>query len=164
MAGRHSDYTDEMAEIICMRLAEGDSLRKICSDEDMPSKTSVFRWLAKNSSFRDQYAQAKEMGCQVWAEEIIDIADDGSNDWMEQLDKDGEVAGYRLNGEHVQRSKLRVDSRKWLLSKLAPKKYGDRMAVDQKTELAGRVEHDHYVDLESALELLKEHGIDPSTI
>ena len=62
---------------------------------------------------------------------IRDIADDGSNDYMEKLDKDGEVIGYSINGENIQRSRLRVDSRKWLASKLLPKKYGDKLDVNQ---------------------------------
>ncbi len=59
------------------------------------------------------------------AEEIVEIADDGRNDWMEVMSKDGESIGWRLNGEAVQRSRLRVDARKWLMSKLLPKKYGE---------------------------------------
>lgn len=61
------------------------------------------------------------------ADEILEISDDGSNDWMERLGKEGEPAGWQLNGEHVQRSRLRVDTRKWILSKLAPKRYGDKL-------------------------------------
>jgi len=131
--GRPSDYTQEIADTICLLIAEGQSLRKICTDESMPDKSTVFRWIARNCTFRDQYAQAKDQGAMVWAEEILDIADDGANDYMELLDESGDVKGYRLNGEHVQRSKLRVDSRKWLLSKLMPKKYGDKV----QQELSG---------------------------
>ncbi|ELY3709794.1 DNA packaging protein [Cronobacter sakazakii] len=129
--GRPSDYTEELAEIICLRLAEGESLRSVCRDEGMPSKQTVLRWLARNESFRAQYVRAKEEGAEAIAEELFDIADDGSNDWMEKLDKDGEAIGYQLNGEHVQRSKLRIDTRKWYLSKILPKKYGDRIQHDQ---------------------------------
>lgn len=129
--GRPSDYTEELAEIICLRLAEGESLRSVCRDEGMPSKQAVLRWLARNDSFRAQYVRAKEEGAEAIAEELFDIADDGSNDWMEKLDKDGEAIGYQLNGEHVQRSKLRIDTRKWYLSKIMPKKYGDRIQHDQ---------------------------------
>ncbi|EGT5766519.1 DNA packaging protein [Cronobacter sakazakii] len=129
--GRPSDYTEELAEIICLRLAEGESLRSVCRDEGMPSKQAVLRWLARNESFRAQYVRAKEEGAEAIAEELFDIADDGSNDWMEKLDKDGEAVGYQLNGEHVQRSKLRIDTRKWYLSKILPKKYGDRIQHDQ---------------------------------
>jgi len=130
--GRPSDYTEELAEIICLRLAEGESLRSVCSDDGMPSKQAVLRWLARNEEFRAQYVRAKEEGAEAIAEELFDIADDGTNDWMEKLDKDGECIGYQLNGEHVQRSKLRIDTRKWYLSKIMPKKYGDRIQHDQR--------------------------------
>ncbi|MFK71330.1 DNA packaging protein [Salmonella enterica] len=130
--GRPSDYTEELAEIICLRLAEGESLRSVCRDDGMPSKQAVLRWLARNESFRAQYVRAKEEGAEAIAEELFDIADDGTNDWMEKLDKDGEAIGYQLNGEHVQRSKLRIDTRKWYLSKIMPKKYGDRIQYEQK--------------------------------
>jgi len=125
--GRPTDFTEEIAEKICLLLAEGESLRAVCRMEDMPDKSTVFRWINKNDTFRDQYARAKEQGALVWAEEIIEIADDGTNDYMEKIDKDGNSVGYQLNGEHVQRSRLRIDSRKWLLSKLIPKKYGDKV-------------------------------------
>ncbi|CFQ96007.1 hypothetical protein [Yersinia frederiksenii] len=130
--GRPTDYTDELVEIICLRLAEGESLRSVCSDDGMPSKQAVLRWLARNEEFRAQYVRAKEEGAEAIAEELFDIADDGANDWMEKLDKDGECIGYQLNGEHVQRSKLRIDTRKWYLSKIMPKKYGDRIQHDQR--------------------------------
>ncbi|MFP9529107.1 terminase small subunit-like protein [Pectobacterium brasiliense] len=130
--GRPSDYTEELAEIICLRLAEGESLRSVCSDDGMPSKQAVLRWLARNEEFRAQYVRAKEEGAEAIAEELFDIADDGTNDWMEKLDKDGECIGYQLNGEHVQRSKLRIDTRKWYLSKIMPKKYGDKVQHEQK--------------------------------
>lgn len=129
--GRPSDYTPETALHICERIAKGESLRAICEDDDMPSKTSVFRWLADNEIFRDQYARAREDQADFYAEEIIAISDDGKNDWMERQSESEKGAGINngwvLNGEHVQRSRLRVDSRKWIASKLAPKKYGEKV-------------------------------------
>jgi hypothetical protein len=99
----------------------------------MPDKSTVFRWLAVNEPFRDQYARAREAQADYYAEEIIDISDDGSNDWMERRSEAekgaGVNTGWVLNGEHVQRSKLRVDARKWIASKLKPKVYGDKLAV-----------------------------------
>jgi hypothetical protein len=77
--------------------------------------------------FLDQYARAKEESADAFVEDMLDIADDGSNDWMEQKDKDGEAIGWRENGEAIQRSRLRVDTRKWIASKLKPKKYGEKI-------------------------------------
>ncbi|OZB35984.1 MAG: hypothetical protein B7X50_13540, partial [Alishewanella sp. 34-51-39] len=140
---RPSDYTSELAEAICLRLAEGESLRSICRDDVMPDKGTVLRWIARHDLFRDQYVRAKEQGAEALAEEMFEIADDGSNDWMEQLDNEGAAVGYKLNGEHVQRSKLRIDTRKWYLSKILPKKYGDRIqqdvTVDVKDGLAEKM-------------------------
>jgi hypothetical protein len=122
-----STYTTAIATTICEQLIEGKSLRQICEQPGMPNKATVLRWLAddKKSDFRDQYARAREMQAEAMAEEIIEIADDGRNDWMEVLGKDGDTVGWRVNGEAVQRSRLRVDARKWLMSKLLPKKYGE---------------------------------------
>ena len=72
---------------------------------------------------------AKEESADALVEDILDIADDGSNDWMAVHGKDGSEA-WKLNGEHVQRSRLRVDTRKWIASKLKPKKYGEKIEVD----------------------------------
>ncbi len=79
--------------------------------------------LRENAEFRAQYAHAREMQADTLFDEALDIADDGTNDWMERLDKDGNEI---FDHEHVQRSRLRVDTRKWAAGKLAPKKYGDK--------------------------------------
>lgn len=123
--GRPSSFTQETADTICLRMSEGESLREICRDESMPSTASVMRWAHANEAFREQYARAREDLLEHWAEEINEIADNGSNDWMKRSEKKG--GGYEVNGEHIARSRLRVDTRKWLLSKLAAKKYGDRV-------------------------------------
>jgi hypothetical protein len=133
MTGRPSSFTQEIADIICTRLGDGESLRGICSGDDMPDKSTVMRWLADNLVFRDQYARAREVQADTMAEEILEISDDGTNDWMERRSEAekgaGVETGWVLNGEHVQRSRLRVDARKWLASKMAPKKYGDKMQL-----------------------------------
>lgn len=119
--GRPSVFTEEMADMICERLIEGESLRKICLSEDIASQGTVMRWLVENEKFREQYTHAREVQADTLADEILDIADDGSNDYM------GEDEKY--NGDAVQRSRLRVDARKWIASKLKPKKYGDKTLV-----------------------------------
>jgi len=100
-------------------------MREICQAEEMPEARTVYRWLEANDAFRQQYARAKESQADYFAEEILEISDDGSNDWMKRQSDAGaiEVPDH----EHISRSKLRVDSRKWLMSKLAPKKYGDKI-------------------------------------
>ncbi len=90
----------------------------------MPDKATVLRWLGddKRANFRDQYVRAREMQADALFDEALAIADDGSGDWT--VDKDGKKA---LDHEHVQRSRLRVDTRKWAAGKLAPKRYGDKL-------------------------------------
>jgi hypothetical protein len=143
---RPSSFTQEIADRICERLVAGESLRAICSDDDMPAISTVLRWIPANPAFREQYAHARELQAETFADEINDIADDGSNDWMEKRNRDGDVIGYVVNGEAVQRSKLRVDARKWIASKLYPKKYGDKIETTLQGPdggaIAVKTEHD----------------------
>ena len=114
-------YTDALATALCDQLAEGASLRSICAAEGMPNKTTVLRWLRLHEDFRAQYVQAREDQAEVYLDEIIEIADDTSRDT-----EYGE-SGPKANSEWIARSRLRVDARKWAMSKLAPKKYGERL-------------------------------------
>lgn len=127
-AGRPTDYTPELADKICAEIASGHSLRTICSDESMPCMASIYSWLRTKPEFLEIYEKAKEDQSDALAEEMLDIADDGANDWM--LTNDPENLAYRVVGENVQRSRLRVDTRKWIASKLKPKKYGDKQSVE----------------------------------
>jgi hypothetical protein len=120
---------------ICERIANGESLRGICAGEGMPSAPLVMKWLAndEDGALREQYARAREAQADHIFDEILEIADDGKNDWME---KNGEESvGYALNGEHVQRSKLRIDARKWMAGKMRPKVYGDKIQTEHTGEV-----------------------------
>lgn len=123
-------YSEEEKTKVLDLIAEGLSLRQIEAIDGMPNKSTVISWVASDTEFHKRYARAKEMQAEVYAEEIIDIADDARNDWMERLDKEEKGIGWQLNGEHVQRSRLRIESRKWLMGKLKPKKYGDKVDVN----------------------------------
>lgn len=125
--GRPSLYTQELADKICEELALGQSMRTVCAMDDMPSMATVFNWLRTKPEFLEQYARAKEESTDAMAEEVLDIADNGVNDWMEKTY--GETTSWVTNGEALQRSRLRVDTRKWLMSKMKPKKYGEKMDV-----------------------------------
>lgn len=111
--GRPSDYMREVAADICAKLAEGESLRKVCERPGMPSKTSVFRWLAEHQEFRDQYAKAAETRADAIFESMFDIADSAPE----------EAAA-------VAKARLRIDTRKWALARMNPKKYGDKVSQD----------------------------------
>jgi len=144
--GRPSDFSEQLADAICEGIADGRSLRSICLDDNMPHKATVFRWLAARDDFRDQYTRARDAQADTIFDEIIDIADDGSNDWMERHDEDGGNIGWRENGEALNRSKIRIDARKWMAGKLRPKVYGDKQ----------QIEHSGAVSLSAALDGLPE--------
>lgn len=135
-AGRPTIYNDELAAELCQRMSEGESLRSICRDEHMPNVATVCKWLSLKTfpEFNEQYAKAREIQAESLFEELFEIADDASNDWMEKHNSEGECIGWQLNGEHVQRSRLRLDTRKWALSKMFPKKFGEF----SRTELTGK--------------------------
>ena len=120
-----STYTEEIADRICERIAtSSDGLHAICSEDGMPSPSTVFKWLTEQSTFSDRYARAREAQAELLADEIIEIADETSRDT--KVDQDGNTFA---NSEWINRSRLRVDARKWKASKLAPKKYGDKVDV-----------------------------------
>lgn len=127
-----------MAELICERVATHDlGLRALTEKyDDIPDRVTINIWRRKYPEFRSLYAQAKCEQIEFLTEEILDIADDATNDWMQIYDKDNECIAYKLNGEHIQRSKVRIDTRKWLASKLAPKIYGDRQQVETKVTVS----------------------------
>ena len=132
MTGRPSSFTQAIADEICKRLAEGESLRAICKDAHLPDRGTIHDWVLKNETFYHQYARARELQAENLVDEIIDISDDGSNDFMARELDDGRIV-EAVNHEHITRSRLRVDSRKWFASKVLPKKYGERV----QTEISG---------------------------
>ena len=159
-AGRPSSYSPEKAAIICERLSDGESLRAICKDPNLPSIPSFFRWLEANPELRDQYARAREAQADVYAAEIVELSDNCRvgektektengricsecdrdvkwiGGWKHSDDKTELCAGATaeisyemkiITADMIERSRLQVDARKWAASKLAPKKYGERL-------------------------------------
>lgn len=127
--GRPSTYNQEIAALICKKVATSTcGLKKLCADNpELPDSTTINEWRFMHEEFGRQYAQAKKAQMDLLAEEIIDISDDDSRDIT--LDKHGNEV---CNQEFVARSRLRMDSRKWLAAKLMPKVYGDRPDDDNK--------------------------------
>lgn len=119
MTGRPCSYTSEIAAEFCFRLAQGISLRTICNDDDMPDGATIFRWMQRTdeigTSFREQYARAKEASSDAMAEDIQAISDNPD-----------------IPSDH---KRIMVDTRKWLASKLKPKRYGDKLAVGGDTDM-----------------------------
>lgn len=119
--GRPTDYNDEIATRICERVATHTcGLERLCGMyDDMPVKSTVNLWRYKHPEFSTLYTQAKLVQADLLAEECLEISDDSSNDI--KYDQDGNES---CNSEFVARSRLRIDTRKWLASKLLPKQYG----------------------------------------
>lgn len=112
-------YTNEerkaLQDSICERMADGESLRKICAEEVMPNKGTVMRWLAADKEFEAMYSQALLLRGELYGEEVVAVADD--------------------NSIPADQKRIMVDSRKWTAARLLPKKYGDRVALDHAGEV-----------------------------
>lgn len=134
---RPIDYTPELADEICETIATTPrGLDYICDRNDgFPHASTVHRWLNNQPGFSEKYTRARERQADLLADESLEIADDGSNDWIEKRNEAGEVIDFEYNGDAVQRSRLRIDTRKWYASKLAPKKYGDKLDLTAQTQV-----------------------------
>lgn len=137
-------YTDELADEICRLISESEyGLRKmVTQNPHLPDVATMMRWLANKENkaydyFREQYALAKEMQADYLAERLIEISDDDKNDTIET------EKGSFPNNEWINRSRLRVDVRKWLMSKILPKKYGDNLKLsgDPENPIAIQLPH-----------------------
>lgn len=119
--GRKSSYTKKLGAEICQRIAEGETLRSICKDDGMPQVSTVIGWALSQDkrykAFSEQYKRAREIQLEVHEDEITDIADDGSNDWMIRKRRDGTEEEV-FNNEHFQRSRLRVEVRERLIQRI----------------------------------------------
>src|SRR5580704_9827258 len=121
--GRPSEYSDKIAEAICERLLNGESLRAICADPAMPARATVFRWLARNQEFRRSYALARQCHAEDFAfESLAMIADDSSRDYVKTTGVDGKVA-LVFDKENFASQRLRIKDRKMILAGMAPRKY-----------------------------------------
>lgn len=114
--GRPSKFSQDLAEKICEQIAHGKSLRAICAEDDMPSTSTVCKWLNENQDFSEQYARARGRQADHYFEEIVEIAD-----------------SVEADSAAVAKARLQVDARKWAASKLAPKKYGEKTELDVKS-------------------------------
>jgi len=131
--GRPSIYTDELVHEICVRLGLGESLRKICSDEHMPHIATVMMWLTKKPEFLEQYTRAREIQAETQFDELIEIADQPP-ELNHVVDKNGELVEVKFDSAYVQWMKLRIDTRKWTAARMAPKKYAEYRAPEEKVD------------------------------
>jgi hypothetical protein len=115
---RPSIFSEELAAEICKRLSSGMSLRKICSENDMPNISTIMDWLSKNETFSAQYARAREAQAETLADQIVDLVDEEDD---------------------PAKARVRMDARKWFASKVAPKKYGDKISQEVSGPNSGPV-------------------------
>lgn len=126
--GRPTAFTPELAAEIIARLAAGESLRKICTDDHMPHESTVRLWATDDrEGFSTQYTRARQAQMDALAEDILEIADGDDAD--------------------VNRARLRVDTRKWLMSKIAPKRFGERLFNEHSGPDGGPIETKAKLDL-----------------
>mgnify|MGYP007100114766 FL=1 len=119
--GRPTKYTEALADLICERISNGESLLQICRDEKMPARQTVHVWLIKEKTFQDNYAIATQLRADVAFDEINEIADQTPD----LIKKTAEKKSSAM----AQAQRLRVDSRKWTAARMFPKKYSERQVV-----------------------------------
>jgi hypothetical protein len=131
--GAPTTFSQKTADLICIMLSEGMSLREILRSDTtgvLPAQSTVYEWLLRHPSFAEQYARAREEQADTLADEIVQIADERP-EVNEFRDKNtGEVLSIDLSSAYIQWQKNRIEARKWTAMKLKPKKYGDRVALE----------------------------------
>lgn len=134
MPSKRAQYTSELGEEICDKIATGSTgLKRLCKENaHWPSYETIYQWLRKHDDFSDLYARAKRDQVRALVEDILDISDDSTRD--DKINSNGDSV---CNTEWIARSRLRVDTRKWIASKLVPRLYGDNMLA---RELADEIE------------------------
>jgi len=118
---------NKQAEFIAL-IIDGGTWRS-ARDELKIGNSTIAGWM-QEPAFREQYPRACDVLADALFEEMLEIADDGSNDWMERRNSDGTMIGWQENGEALRRSALRIDARKWMLGKMKPKVYGDKVTTE----------------------------------
>lgn len=131
--GRPSKFTQHLADVICTRIAEGESLREIVKTEGMPDRVTVYRWLMDREDFCNQYTRAREEQADTLADEILAIADeDPEVDYIR--DKHGNIIDIKIDSGYVAYQRQRIDARKWVAAKLKPKKYSENLKLSGDAE------------------------------
>ena len=136
--------TVQLVNKVCDEIAQGVTLTEICKREGMPNIQAVNRFVNRSGILRDRLARARATAAEVMADELAEIADDGSNDYVDRLQRDGSMFPT-FRDEHVRRSQLRIQTRQWLLSKMLPDRYGDRVATQVTGPGGGPVQVEHSI-------------------
>jgi hypothetical protein len=131
--GRPSTYTQAIADAICARIADGQTLRAICREEDMPAWRTVYDWLQADEGFAARFARAREVGADAIAQEVLDIADTPLEGIRTEIGDDGKTK--TVSEDMLGHRKLQIETRLKLLAKWFPKKYGEKVAIGGADDL-----------------------------
>ena len=153
--GQYDERKDEIIDEIVEGLSDGVPLRELCRREGMPSWRTIYSWMDADEAVASRIAQARDVGYDAIAEDILDIADDGTNDWVERKRNDGST-DVVIDSEHVQRSKLRIETRLKLLAKWSPKKYGDNTTLNLGNKNGETFKADGNIDSAALTQALAE--------
>jgi hypothetical protein len=141
-SGRPSSYSEEIASEILSAIATTRvGLTTVCEDERFPEPRTVYRWLMENEAFCQRYARAKEDSLQILEDEMLELADNTRLGEIVTVKGDG--TEERKIADMIEHRKLQIETRKWLMGKLKPKKYGDRtvLAGDKDNPLGVQLIH-----------------------
>lgn len=139
--GRPTSYTQELADDICQHLSMGESLRKTCSYKGMPDVKTIFNWFRTQPEFLQQYTRAKEESADAMAEDVLYISD-----------------AVKVSTEAVAKAKLRIETRKWLMAKMKPKKFGEKIDVNSTGEIVHKWGDMDDEELERALKARQDRA------
>jgi Bacteriophage Sf6, terminase small subunit-like len=131
-------YTEELAARICERLASGESLSQICRDPAMPCIATIFVWFSKHPSFVENYTRARTLQAEVYFDQMVAIADTPEKA-VKRVTRPGPKGGDQVETtetDATEHRRLRIETRKWVLGRMLPQKYGDKTQV----EMSGRVD------------------------
>jgi hypothetical protein len=134
MGSRSFPFTQEIADIICDRLMDGESLKSICSEPQMPSRVTVCKWLNLIPDFANNYARAREVQADALFDDTIHIANTPQLG-VKTITKPTGVE--IIEGDMIEHRKLQIETRKWVAGKLRPKKYGDAVGKDPEASNTG---------------------------
>ncbi len=138
---RPTSYQRALANAVCERLAAGEALDSIATDPTMPAAETIAGWVLDNTDgFTERFERCRKVRAVLWEDELLRIADDGSGDWKET------ARGMTANTEHLSRSKLRIEVRRWLLSKWLPCQFGDKLGLGSDSEAPVKVTIVQYGD------------------
>lgn len=159
---RPTQYSFKLSEVICERITQGQSTAEVTRDPAMPKWGTLAKWRREHEDFNRRYVIARQSCCELWVDEIIDIADDATNDYVARIDAKGKTR-IVFDRESFERSRLRVDSRKWTASKLLRHVYGDKSEVELRTPDGINVKVEERNQLIDAIVRLVHPKHDPDT-